>query len=628
MECSKISSEVNLLLSSIVLLLCTIFSSNVFGQNTFREYHQLLQSASEADLLTYRDNLKETNANEALVYLLSETKWEISDLYIFDNNKKYGSPIQKAIFYFAYGNAYADYDQYLSDSLHMISYSMFRELNDYDGLIFCGMAIFQNSFVQNGLEISNRLKSIILEINDSKNKTNYPYSILKATIVWYDYLQLKNITLSESSLDSFALYVEKLQHIDTAEMCTINTALAIQYYAGGRITDALKLAIEAHKLSVLSNQYVYAYKFNLGFLYSNIGEIDSALFYLHSAKSLTPGKNILYFLKIQKSIMEELSYVYKSLNQLDSALFYSEKGAEFYKDIAQFELNQARVYADKKFETAQHKAKSIQLENDLNRRKNERALFIVALILLVFFAFTLLVFMAKRKKVILKNKELATKREQLVQVISHDLSGAIHALITYVEIYNEAKKNMSVNEFIKIENSFVASAKSIQTTLQQITYWGKGLRGLHNLDSQFLNFDSYLLEILATYAELAAIRGIKINSNSKVGDVFINSEDLGTIIRTLIYNAITHTHNSSNITIDAIIKDRNIVLEVSNFCDQNDKLFLLEVIPTLHLIEYISPNGRLGLELMSIALKNLKAEVLLKDSKSEIACIVVKIPSI
>ena len=162
-------------------------------------------------------------------------------------------------------------------------------------------------------------------------------------------------------------------------------------------------------------------------------------------------------------------------------------------------------------------------------------------------------------------KELNSTKDRLFSIIAHDLTSPFNSILGYSDLLIENKNNFKTaqtEEFIQIINS---SAKNTLVLLDNLLAWAKSQIGQIIFNSEKIELDATINEIIGTSNANAKIKNITLNYlQSDINEIYADKNMFMTIIRNLISNAIKFTNPSGKIEIYSIQKEDKIEISVSD----------------------------------------------------------------
>ncbi|MCH8490945.1 MAG: HAMP domain-containing histidine kinase [Oceanicaulis sp.] len=587
----------------------------------------------DRDIFKISNQSLPNNIDSVLLVMLGKNIWFADELGIVDSLVDFidgqQSILNKGIIYYCASYAYRDFDDGFSDSLLRQSYVYFKEINDIEGQVFTLYRILYDASLTRKIDIN--LQQYIVdkykEIFSLESQTNSETAKLRVLSSLLNYKILTQESLDMSYLDSVEYYLYTNFERPNYFVSTLLSQISYHYYMiFNDIDRALKAAKKAASFISDSNKNKLVYLYNIGVFYSDLGIFDSALYYFYNAYDKYPRNDVIYFTETNRDIALEIASVYKKLGKLDSAYLFLEEGIKYTMNLTDLKLREKRVQADKRYETAIYRTQLNELEIVLQKQRDRQMFLVLVIAVVVLFLVGLLFLVWQSKKLAHKAKRLSENRERLINIVSHDLSGSMNALVTYARIYDEAKQTLSADEFREFKSSFVNSTNAIQTTMQNIMEWGRGLRKGLPPTLQQIDMKQLIAEMLKTYKEFASARDINFEVFCGVSVIKTFPSEISTLFRNLLQNAIKHGVDSSTVSISCENDEKYIYLQIINKCMQEDKMRIVKLLPQIQRNEYQSTDGSLGLELVANSLSRLKGNISFKNSNPDTLYIEICLP--
>ncbi|HAF78835.1 MAG TPA: hypothetical protein DCG42_16110 [Maribacter sp.] len=309
----------------------------------------------------------------------------------------------------------------------------------------------------------------------------------------------------------------------------------------------------------------YLSKDNLPLAEENILESIALYKASNHDSGLEQAYRILYQIKKQQNdVAESLKYL-----EMTEKLSYDNFKKKNTRNLTM--LN-ARLNYEK--ETEELKAQS---ELALSQQRKYIKWALAALLTLIIIVFIIL--NANRREKIL-NKKLAKQAEvlnenqkalkqinhnqdRLFSIVGHDLRSPIISLNEILGLYLEDPEGKEY--FEKFAPQLKEDIEQVQFTMDNLLHWGKT-----QMQGSTVNIKSILVKeeldiILQLYRNEIKKKSIVVNNQVAANhSVFADLQQFNIIFRNLINNAIKFTPNNGMITISTKIKNKNLVIEVSD----------------------------------------------------------------
>lgn len=175
--------------------------------------------------------------------------------------------------------------------------------------------------------------------------------------------------------------------------------------------------------------------------------------------------------------------------------------------------------------------------------------------------------LANQAKILNKNQEALTQinsnQDRLFSIVGHDLRGPIISLNEILTLYLEDPEGKDY--FEKFAPQLKEDLEQVQFTMDNLLHWGKTQMQGNTINVRSISVRNELDIILQLYRNEINKKAITINNQVAVNhSVFADLQQFNVIFRNLINNAIKFTSNEGMITIKTKIKDKNLVIQVSD----------------------------------------------------------------
>ncbi|WP_423999600.1 tetratricopeptide repeat-containing sensor histidine kinase [Maribacter sp. IgM3_T14_3] len=282
-------------------------------------------------------------------------------------------------------------------------------------------------------------------------------------------------------------------------------------------------------------------------------------------KGLEKAYRTLYQInKSQDNLAESLKYLelteklsndnFKKKNRHDLTMFNAklnlEKETENLKAQNELALNQQRKYV--KWSLAGLFALMIIVFIVLKANKREKVLNRK---------------LASQAEILNKNQESLTEinanQDHLFSIVGHDLRGPINSLNEILTLYLEDSEGKVY--FEKFAPQLKEDLEQVQFTMDNLLHWGKTQMQGSTINVRSISVKYELDIILQLYRNEINKKSIIIkNQVAAKHKVFADQQQFNIIFRNLINNAIKFTPNNGMITISTEIKNKNLVIQVSD----------------------------------------------------------------
>lgn len=162
-----------------------------------------------------------------------------------------------------------------------------------------------------------------------------------------------------------------------------------------------------------------------------------------------------------------------------------------------------------------------------------------------------------------KLTQINANQDRLFSIVGHDLRGPIISLNEILALYLEDPEGKTY--FEKFAPQLKEDLEQVQFTMDNLLHWGKTQMQGSTVNIKSIQVKEELDIILQLYRNEINKKSIRINNQVATNhSVFADLQQFNIIFRNLINNAIKFTPNNGMITISTKIKNRNLVIEVSD----------------------------------------------------------------
>lgn len=621
--------------SYLTCVLITLVTLAAYAQQKkdFKIYYDEASQLPFIDTVNIRVHPLPASWDTVQYIFFRKKNWQAEELYVVDSLLAYAnttkSKPQQAVLHYNAAFAYRDFDDIVADSLLFRCYDLFKQTNDVDGQIFALHHAMKKKVIQ-GVNDSLEAENIKREFEFLfllGEQSMWPVSQVILLDSRFDYELVQNEILEVVLLDSIANVIEQYNFINKANIGNLYFHLTKQYYYCNKKEKSLAAAKKA--LQCLdSNDYERpAFNYNVGWLFADMHQYDSALYYLHLAHNKYPQNNVIYFLSHYADVTYALAAVHRALGNHDSAYHYLDKSLHHVLKQGDLSLSENRLYAEKRYQASVLKTELAQAIAVLAQQAAWRQVYRVFILGISLILLGLVFLLYRRRKLLKATNALAKNRERLLQIISHDLTDSLSALISHVRYYDEAKKTLPEEATKDLEKHFIGSATVIQTILMNLKSWGKHITNQSERTKQTVNVGRLLTQTITTYREYAAARHINIQTNCTVDEVETYPADVATVLRNVVNNAIKHGVIHTEIYITCRKEPQGVVLTIANTCLPEDKAVLQKIIPDVQAHNYSSTQGSLGMELITTSLYHLNAKIAMQPSEDDLVFLQIELPT-
>lgn len=401
-----------------------------------------------------------------------------------------------------------------------------------------------------------------------------------------------NVFFSQYQLDSIEVNVKKL-HIenfldDHYYQSSYYTVMAYYHYLKREVDTAIiytRKVVEARKKVVNPVNY-YSSLNNLGQMFLENGQYDSAYYYLELTKdSLSDTKNI-HLIELNIKHLEKLYKINNDSIKLNSLNKYkSEIDSVNIVQIDKINLISKLYLASNKL--------------DESKKTNENYQFYITILIILTIlisAFILFfIYYNIRLKEAIKNQKLlindkistlkkleieVNNKNRLISILSHDLINPINSTAQLLEILKTDYENIDDKEKYEIILELSRASVNTYDLLKDILSWMKVSKdNLYNFNPTHVKIFNLIQSIYEhLYLQLENKDQKIINNIERDHTLNIDSNLMSTIIRNLISNSSKYSDSGKKITLYSEITDTHyiIVIEDEGIGMSNDMIKKLQ----------------------------------------------------
>ncbi|WP_036154126.1 tetratricopeptide repeat-containing sensor histidine kinase [Maribacter forsetii] len=163
----------------------------------------------------------------------------------------------------------------------------------------------------------------------------------------------------------------------------------------------------------------------------------------------------------------------------------------------------------------------------------------------------------------IKLTQINANQDRLFSVVGHDLRGPIISLNEILTLYLEDQEGKDY--FEKFAPQLKEDIEQVQFTMDNLLHWGKTQMQGSTVNIKSISVKNELDIILQLYRNEINKKSIVINNQVAANDkVFADLQQFNIIFRNLINNAIKFTPNKGMISISTEIKNKYLVIQVSD----------------------------------------------------------------
>lgn len=156
-------------------------------------------------------------------------------------------------------------------------------------------------------------------------------------------------------------------------------------------------------------------------------------------------------------------------------------------------------------------------------------------------------------------------KDQLFQLIAHDLRSPFQGLISGLELFSEEGDVFTEEQRQQLLKSMLRDSTSTFSMLENLLYWSRAQSGELKLNKHYLEVEKLIHLSINPYLRIAERKGITIKTNIPIGTVAYGDESsLKIILSNLVNNAIKFTDKGGEIMISAKTEDKTSYITVSD----------------------------------------------------------------
>jgi signal transduction histidine kinase len=295
-------------------------------------------------------------------------------------------------------------------------------------------------------------------------------------------------------------------------------------------------------------------------------QYDECIFYLNEALAL--AKNLKSKTFEQQNI-EQLSGTYANQKQFAKAYEYLRKSNELKARLINEQTNEKIAELQEQHNAEERERQNQLLNSQLEAQKNKQAAYGIGLVaLLMVAAVTMFAYvknLRQNKLIVAQNQklnELNTEKNQLMAIVSHDLSSPFTAIRMWATTLIDTSKPSDLAE---AKEMILKTATFGLNTIQKILTIDKGEINILNLqDVDIANLLKNLHERFKAEALQKNIT-LKFKASQNQETILTDKNLLERALQNLVSNALKFSHPGSEVGISSYNYDREMVFEVKDF---------------------------------------------------------------
>ncbi|MCH8535713.1 MAG: hypothetical protein LAT51_11635 [Flavobacteriaceae bacterium] len=611
------------------------------AQENFNRFSDYIQMSLQENVSANDSLVCQIPSNLRIAELLTKNDWKVADLEVIDCIIKEVTTsknnIKNAMLYYLKSKAYSDFDDSVKNEMLRKAFFIFKENQDVDGQFFSLNDLFLNLLSDASVASESTYEETEYKLNELKPL--YKNSDFIPTKITFKETKLrKAIRLRESLSDAFLFdiesYAKESENAYPRLVRSLYSSIAIAHQQKGNTEKSLALKRKALRLANPEKQDYPSYLINIAGSYFHKREIDSAMVYLQKAYKMTPeNPTTIYSLILKRNIESNIASLYRQKQVNDSAYIYMTKSKLTSDALNSLQINEKKLFAEKKFEVQKRDLEIAQRDIELLKRDKQRIYLITGLLLVVVVLIVVGLFLKKSRKLHRQAKQLATNRERLLQIVSHDLISPLQSFSMTASTIPKLIKRKRFEEVEVLQKSLSTTIIALQDMLKNLFAWNEKMKS-NTLNSpqevRLFNISDGIISILNTYKGLAEERNIEFSILLAKDEIWINTipTQLLNLLRNLIYNAVKHSPNNSYIDIELKEEENSqIVFVCSNLMPETKKENAEKLVKLINSKKlHSSFADGLGMEIIFYAVQiiEIKLEAKIENNKFTIKC---KIPT-
>jgi signal transduction histidine kinase len=418
-------------------------------------------------------------------------------------------------------------------------------------------------------------------------------------------------------------------------MADAYNGLAGHYYLKGNIDSVGFYASKALEMYVLleKKESVAFMQLNLAVLKNIQGKYGEAISDIRQALDFALETNNLNMLRQgYRTLSETYSYMGDFENAyVNQQLYIQYKDSIFNREKTEIiEELQTKYETDKALkELNEKKAELLQMEVDVQKTKNVRNIFILALVFIAILTVMLYKrFSDKQKTARLldsKNKvlnELVATKDRFFSIISHDLKSPVSSLAKLAGGLEQTLDHLHPEDLKNYLSELSKTTQNLNEFLKKLLDWALSQKGGLCPVFEEHRLQELLNEVIETAHLQAELKNVNIQCLCEAEiTIFADSSMILTVLRNLISNAIRFADNHTLIHVQSSSKNGEVKVSVSNtgpgIRDEDvDKLFRID--GQANMIQNHTEKGSgLGLILCQELVKIHNGSIFLENNKPE-----------
>jgi len=322
---------------------------------------------------------------------------------------------------------------------------------------------------------------------------------------------------------------------------------------------------------------------NLGSLYGEMNNQDSALFYLHRALRIAQQRS---FHSLELDVYEELAKLHAKPGSYASAYNWMVRYDTLYKKIFNEKQSEQIMQLRSRYEQELSEKEILQLQSESQVQKMLNKLFVIFIVVIVALAIIIAVNLRSKK---LTNQMLAERnlqisnaihklsesenelqklnksKDRIFSVVAHDLRNPVAAVTGFSELLYDNFDEFPVETQKEYLLQILQGTQRIQNLLENLLVWARSQMKAVKYEPETVRLKILLEEVVKEMK--ANLDHKKMECQVKIGTgctVFADKGMIHTVFRNLIINAIKFSFPGSKITITSATSDNTCDVMVSD----------------------------------------------------------------
>jgi len=483
--------------------------------------------------------------------------------------------------------------------------NVYKRFGEFDKSIECFMKslkIYQNN--KDSVQISSILNNLgVLYYDMSNFEKALEYQLLNLEIskrlnltskLHTTLMNIGNIYKDgENAFTAITYYQEALSYFEKSsnnkyDKMLLMHNLGVTYEKINKLNEAkhyYKKAIALEKEIGEKEMLVFSLQ-GLGNAFVKQGDYNTGIKYLEESYALA---NQIKDVRKQHRLSNNLYQLHEKRGNYKKAFYYLKEFGVFEDSVYNLEKKKQFVELEQKYESEKRlhqisileKEKEIQqlelakAEQDSTRRKFQRNILILTVLLALVFIMFMVYENRKRKRlnsilkkqnnhilqqraqIVKQNEELfdANKtKDKLFQIIAHDLRSPLVSIDSLTQLIPFWIEDQDFNSLRKLSKSLEMSVNNLLSLIDNLLNWALSQQGKFPFKPETIDLADISKEILSIYQPIAEFKKIQISCEMcKNSYVDADKNMVSAILRNLLNNAIKFTSENGKISIGSTI---------------------------------------------------------------------------